>query len=148
MILLDTNILLRLADASHRHHSVARKAIRILLRRPEKMVVVPQNLYEFWAVATRPIGKSPQRNGLGLTADHADFWLGYIQRTFSLSEDPPNLHILWRSLVHTLKITGTKSHDARLVAAMESHGIKRLLTFNPRDFRRFPKVVVLDPENV
>ena len=37
----------------------------------------------------------------------------------------------------TYGVLGKKAHDARLVAAMRSHAIDHLLTFNDQDFRRF-----------
>jgi hypothetical protein len=37
------------------------------------------------------------------------------------------------------------SFDARLVAAMRSHSITKLLSFNGADFSRFTGVSILDP---
>jgi predicted nucleic acid-binding protein len=50
-------------------------------------------------------------------------------------------------LVKTLDIKGFRSHDARLVAAMESYGVARLLTFNAEHFKRFA-ITVVDPGSV
>ena len=41
-------------------------------------------------------------------------------------------------------VTGFRAHDVRLVAAMQSYGITRVLTFNAHDFRGMP-VTILDP---
>ena len=41
-------------------------------------------------------------------------------------------------------MTGFRAHDVRLVAAMQSYGIARLLTFNIGHFRNLP-VTILDP---
>ena len=65
MILLDTNLLTRLTRTDHPHGLVARRAVHALLRRGERVVIVPQNLYEFWAVATRRPGPPP-----GLKSPH------------------------------------------------------------------------------
>jgi predicted nucleic acid-binding protein len=56
MILLDTNLLIRMTRSHDPQSGVARTAIQTLLRKGERLIVVPQNLYEFWAVATRPAG--------------------------------------------------------------------------------------------
>jgi predicted nucleic acid-binding protein len=40
---------------------------------------------------------------------------------------------------------GRLSYDARLVAAMRTHGITRLLTLIIADFTRFPGISILDP---
>ena len=34
-------------------------------------------------------------------------------------------------------VVGSKVHDARLVAAMNVHGVRRILTFNTDDFTRY-----------
>ena len=53
--LLDTNILTCLSLQMHPHHVAAKSAITVLRNQGETLHVVPQNLYEFWAVATRPV---------------------------------------------------------------------------------------------
>lgn len=60
MILLDTNVLTRMARSGDPQSGAARAAIGTLLARGERLIVVPQNLYEFWAVATRPPGAPPR----------------------------------------------------------------------------------------
>jgi len=52
MILLDTNLLGRLTDSADPLCIVARRAVHTLLAKRERLIVVPRNLYEFWAVAT------------------------------------------------------------------------------------------------
>ena len=56
MILLDTNILGRITDSTDPQCHVTRHAIHALSAKQERLTVVPQNLYEFWAVATRAPG--------------------------------------------------------------------------------------------
>ena len=50
MILLDTNLLTRMTRLHEPQSGIARAAIQTLLRRRERLIVVPQGLYEFWAV--------------------------------------------------------------------------------------------------
>jgi predicted nucleic acid-binding protein len=148
VILLDTNLLGRITDSTDPQHVMARRAIHTLLSRAERLMIVPQNLYEFWAVATRKPGPPPSgQNGLGMTPDQASHWLRYFQRRFTLLPDREDLLDQWHELVSTLGITGFRSHDARLVAAMNTYGITRLLTFNAHDFKRFP-IELLDPASV
>jgi predicted nucleic acid-binding protein len=45
-------------------------------------------------------------------------------------------------------VKGKNAHDARLVAAMQRHGLTRLLTFNKPDFMRFPGINVYSPAEV
>ncbi|MEX2217405.1 MAG: type II toxin-antitoxin system VapC family toxin [Phycisphaerales bacterium] len=148
MILLDTNLLVRMTNSADPDCAVARRAIQMLIDRRERLVIVPQGLYEFWAVATRKAGGAPSgQNGLGMTPAQASQWMAFFQRRFTLLADREDLPARWHTLVRTLAITGFRSHDARLIAAMESHGVPRLLTLNPDDFRRFT-TTVLDPSAV
>jgi predicted nucleic acid-binding protein len=41
---------------------------------------------------------------------------------------------------------GVKVHDAWLVAAMKSHGVGRILTFNSSDFARYDGIECVDPK--
>jgi predicted nucleic acid-binding protein len=145
MILLDTNVLGRITDSADARCAVSRQAIHRLLARREQLVIVPQNLYEFWAVATRKPGAPPGgQNGMGMTPEQASQWLKFFQRRFTLLPDRAELTRLWQTLVETRSIKGFRSHDARLVAAMQSFGITTLLTFNPGDFVGL-SVTVMDP---
>lgn len=145
MILLDTNLLARVTNSADPLCSVTRGAIHTLLARRERLIIVPQNLYEFWAVATRKPGAPPAgQNGLGMTPEQASQWLRFFQRRFILLPDREELVAHWHSLVKTFEIKGFRSHDARLVAAMQSYGITRFLTFNADHFHAFP-ITLVDP---
>jgi len=142
--LLDTNILTRLAQPDHAQHLAARDAVRLLLERGEDLAIVPQNLYEFWVVATRPA----DANGLGMTVQQAQSELSQIKRVFRLSLDQRGILPRWEQLVVDHAVQGKTAHDARLVAAMARHDTTQLLTFNAGDFARFPHITVLTPESV
>jgi hypothetical protein len=49
MILLDTNLLGRMTDSTDPQCSTSRRAVHVLLARPERLVIFPQNLYDFWS---------------------------------------------------------------------------------------------------
>jgi predicted nucleic-acid-binding protein len=53
--LVDTNILLRSVQETHSMHEVAVQAVKSLFEQSEMLCILPQNLIEFWVVATRPI---------------------------------------------------------------------------------------------
>ncbi len=146
MILVDTNLLTRLTTTTTQHGLIARAAVRRIREGREKAVIVPQNLYEFWAVATRIPGSRPTgENGLGFSTVRAGQWLSLFRRHFHLIPDREDLLENWQRLVAAHNIRGFRSHDARLVAAMQSHGIDRLMTFNVADFKPFG-ITVIDPE--
>jgi predicted nucleic acid-binding protein len=143
-VLLDTNILTRMVQPAHPVHRIATGAVDALRRRGDQLCVVPQNLYEFWVVATRPT----QDNGMGLTTSQAAAELGNVKSLFTFLMDMPELYSKWENLVSTLDVKGKPAHDARLVAAMQVHAIEGLLTFDSSDFARYPGVVVLAPASV
>ena len=61
--LVDTNVLLRSVQRRSPSYRQARNAVVTLLRREDRLCIFPQNIIEFWSVATRPA----QSNGLGLS---------------------------------------------------------------------------------
>lgn len=142
--LLDTNILLRLAKRDSPEFSSIREALRVLNRSNNRLCYTSQNLVEFWNVSTRPVA----RNGHGLSIKEADDAARHIEKAFELLPDTDAIHKEWRRLVVDYGVSGVQVHDARLVAAMNVHGIHHLLTLNDRDFSRYTGVVTLHPEQV
>src|SRR5947209_9343065 len=65
--LADTNILLRWVTPADPQHSQAVNSVKELQRRGEIVHITPQNLIEFWGVATRPAAA----NGLGMSPPEA-----------------------------------------------------------------------------
>jgi predicted nucleic acid-binding protein len=143
-ILLDTNILLRQAEPKHAQHRTSVQATNVLRQRGEDLVVVPQVIYEFWSVATRPV----EQNGLGMTPNEAHGELIAIQRLFRLLRDERAIYALWERLVLSLGVRGKQAHDARLAAAMQRHAVTQILTFNAADFARYPQTVAVTPDEI
>lgn len=143
-ILLDTNVLLRFVESAHPQSSTSLDAIEMLEDRNHELVIVPQVLYEFWAVATRP----QANNGLGMTTSAAMAHVLEIRELFRLLRDERAIYELWEQLVDSLQIKGKPTHDARLAAAMQRHGVTHLLTFNGADFDRFSFLTAWDPTAV
>lgn len=143
-VVLDANILLRLADPTAPQYTAANAAVTLLRQQANDLRPLPQSLYEFWVVATRPTAN----NGLGLTVAEAAAELARIDTIFPVLNDTPALLAEWRALVAAHDCKGKVAHDARYVAAMRTHGLTDILTFNGADFARFPGLTVLDPHAV
>lgn len=143
-VLVDANILLRLAEPGHAMHRAAMDATAALRGHGHTLCVVPQNFYEFWVVSTRPAAL----NGRGKSAAETDADLSAVAANFTVLPDTPAILPSWRQLVTTYSVLGKNAHDARLVAAMLVHGVTHLLTFNDQDFRRFAAITVLTPAAV
>ncbi len=51
-----------------------------------------------------------------------------------------------KSLKHS--VSGVQVHDAKIVASMKAHDIENLLTFNAKDFKRYPDIKTFEPKDV
>jgi predicted nucleic acid-binding protein len=83
LILLDTNILLRYARTADPDFATVDTAVNTLHANGEVLCVVPQNVYEFWAVATRPTAA----NGLGFSAPECQVQVARIKRLFRFASE-------------------------------------------------------------
>jgi len=131
--LCDTNLWLRSVDTDSPQHAVAVAAMEIIARRAE-LVILPQILVEFWAVATRPTNS----NGLGWTTDQAATRLVLLQERFQLLAETSELFDQWFELVRSRRISGKRVHDARIAAGIITAKIDFLVTFNVSDFESWP----------
>lgn len=143
---MDTNILVRLAASTDPLNPVAQEAVENLTAAGAFLHTVPQNLFEFWAVATRPA----VNGGLGFDTATAKAAVDFFALEFVPFPDDPAILTVWRYLVAFYGVSGKPTHDARIVAAMQSLGIGHILTFNDGDFKRFAGegIVVVHPASV
>ena len=84
-------------------------------------------------MATRPL----QSNGLGFIIAATLAELDMFEQSLVLLLDTPALNAEWKRLVTAHDVQGVKVHNTRLVAAMNVHGVAKILTFNTADFARF-----------
>ncbi len=127
------------------HEIEALAAIDWLDANGHECVIVPQVLYEYWVVATRPI----ENNGLGMPVANADAALSQWIAVFRLLLDERGVFAYWRDLVATKDVKGKNAHDARLIAAMQrTTASTDLLSFNKADFTRYPGVNAFTPTEV
>ena len=85
--LADTNLLLRLADPVSPQHPIATDALARLLGQGDEVYLTPQNLIEFWAVATRPV----EANGFGWGSERTTKEVTELQARFPLLPDSPEI---------------------------------------------------------
>ena len=142
--LVDTNVILRSVQETHPMHETAVDVVKSLLEQGEELCVIPQNFIEFWVVATRPIAV----NGLGLSVTNIIHELAQLKNLFTLKPDNSAIFLAWENLVVKYQVTGKPAHGTRLVAAMITHNLTHLLTFNTKDFRRFSEITAVDPRTI
>jgi len=138
-VLVDTNTLLRTLQPLHPQRETARSAIKALTARGHQLQLVPQNLVELWVVATRPVAQ----NGLRFSIPRATSELMRLKSMFPLLPDTPAIYPVWENLVIRYQISGKPAHDARLVAAMQVHGLTSILTFDRTGFSRYAGIEVV-----
>ncbi len=145
MILVDTNVLLRIAQPGHPHRQPALDAIESLrVRDGEEFASCPQCLYEMYVVCSRPISA----NGLGMTPQRAHAEIASARALFQVLPETPQVYSTWEGLIAKYGPVGKRAHDARLAALMLEHHVPRLLTFNDADFSRFVEIAALNPFDV
>ena len=137
----DTNVLLRWIHVEAPERSLILRAFRTLRRQGETLAVVPQCLAEFWNVSTRPVDVG----GYGLTPAETGRAVRKIETAFTLLPETPTIYPEWRRLVLAHEVKGRQVHDARLAAQMLVHGVSHVLTFNDRDFARYPGITAVHP---
>lgn len=146
--LIETPVLLRLANPSDLNYPVAEAAVSALEARGDNLHIAPQNLVEFRNGATRLL----EVNGLGLTIAQAKVLAEEFEASFSLLPETPDIYPAWKELVKAAGVTGKQVHDARLVAICQVYGLTHILTFNTRHFARLvqfaPGLMVVDPASV
>jgi len=143
-VLLDSNILLRWLEPDNPDQIVVKAALDRLMLSDAELCYTSQNLGEFWNTMTRPAN----RNGYGLSPEEADIRAREVEAWFDLLPDSLAVHNEWRRLLVDYRVSGVQVHDARLVAAMRVHGVRRILTFNIKDFARFDDIEAVHPADL
>lgn len=143
--LTDTSIITRTIHTGNPLQQAAIDSLAKLRASGETLCIVPQVLVEFWAVATRP----ESSNGLGLTIEETENEIAQIKLHFILKTEDETVFDNWENLVKTYRVSGKTTHDARIVAAMQTHKIENLLTFNVSDFKRYSNIIsVSAPQDI
>lgn len=142
--LVDTCILARRVLPGDPLSAAASGAVDALFRSGEELLVTPQVLMEYRAVATRPLSS----NGLGLTSEQTRAETDLIEQAFGMLPDTPDVYAVWRELVGRYEVTGRQVFDARLAAVMIVHRVADLLTLNADHFARYSEITVHTPDDV
>ncbi len=109
------------------------------------MLLTPQILMEYWAVATRP---PTARGGLGLTLEEATLDIQAYQQWFGVLHESDALFDMWWSTVQEYSVLGRQVWDARIAAVMRLHSIEHIVTFNTQDFQRYDFLQAWSPDTV
>ncbi|BFM38216.1 PIN domain-containing protein [Synechocystis sp. LKSZ1] len=139
--LLDTNVVLRFSNTSDEQHGLVTEAVANLLEQANECYLASQVLIELWVVATRPLNV----NGLGWSVEQTQNIIEQLLEHFSVVEETSQIFSIWLNLVTENKISGKRSHDARIVAIMLASAVSHILTLNPSDFSGMSSITVVHP---
>ena len=129
---IDTNVLVYSRIYESPHHQTARTGLERAIRNGEPMRISRQIIREYLSVVTRPATSAAP-----ITLMEALNDVERLPGLFEILEDTPAVTESLVALCRQIPIPGQLIHDANIVATMLTHGERRLLTFNQRDFRRY-----------
>ena len=129
---VDTNVLVKARILEAPDYEIARASLERAFAEPEPLRISRQVLLEYLAVVTRP-QTWPVANGREEALDDVE----RLAVVYELLEDSPVVTDWLLSLCRQVLVGGRQVHDANIVATMLAYGERRLLTFNPSDFRRY-----------
>jgi predicted nucleic acid-binding protein len=144
-VFVDTNILVFATQAaqsgrSSMAHAAAKRILMEYQHRGVSLWVSRQILREYLAVVTRP-----QASTTSISVPQAIADVRRFAQRFELAEDGSDTTAKLLDLLERIPTAGKQVHDANIVATMLVHGIKRIVTFNIADFRRFQPLFAIEP---
>lgn len=139
-IFVDTNVLIYANLALSPFHNAATDALYLLDAAGAQVWISRQVLREYLAGMTRPGALTGTISPADLVADIRSF-----SEHFFVAEDGPSVTDELIGLFIAVPMAGKQVHDANIVATLLANGIHRLLTHNVDDFKRFAKLIHIEP---
>jgi len=139
-VFIDTNVLIYATRRTASEHAAAQAALARLEGEGRGLWISFQMLREYLAAVTRPQTAAP---ALPIGTAIAD--VQRFRQVFHVAEDRPVMLDRLLALLGAHYGAGRQVLDTNIVATMLEHGIHRLLTFNGADFRRFARIIELEP---
>lgn len=137
-VFLDTNILVYANVAEAPHHADALAAIRQLRTAGHALWISRQVLREYAATLTRRQLFSDPRPAATVVER-----IRYFEAHLWVADETALVTERLLALLGRVSVGGKQIHDANIVATMQVHGIRHLLTVNTADFVRFAEQIVL-----
>lgn len=142
MLVVDTNVLVYVADADSQFHTPCREWLERRRRRPDAWYTTWAIVYEFLRVTTHPrVMRRPWSAPAAwefvtaLLASPGLAVLAPTQRHADVAEEV---------ILELPHLAGNLLHDAHTAILMREHGIRRICT-RDTDFNQFPFLEVIDP---
>lgn len=139
-LFLDTNILIYATDRASPLQPVTLAAIEAARGAGTPLVVSPQVLREYLAVALRPAAA-----GGGASLEDVRANVAAFRSAFAVVAEIDAVVERLVELLLRLPIGRRRVHDANIVATMLVHGVRQLLTHNEADFAPFGDLITVLP---
>jgi predicted nucleic acid-binding protein len=140
--MLDTNILVDALYEDLPEYPAASHLLELADDAEAAFCVAPQVLAEFYAIIT-----DPRRVSDAYTAEEARQEVEKIRNKRGIHILPVPVDVVdrWLELLRTHPVTRARIFDIQLVATMLGNEVRRIYTFNLRDFTPFLELEVLAP---
>lgn len=142
-LFLDTNVLIYATDPRSPLQPVAEGALQRNRSAGTLLVVRPQVLREYMAVALRPANAGGSASLEDVRANIATF-----RTVFHVVAETDVVLEQLVDMLPRLPSSRRRIHDANIVATMLAYGIRRLLTHNVSDFAPFADLITVIPLEV
>lgn len=137
-LFVDTNVLIYATDLQSPFYVQAVNALNKAFMSGVDLVISFQVLREYLAVTTRIRVDKPE-----VSLDDLFESIRVFRQEFEVVEDNGKILDNLLNLVENIPTAGKQIYDANIVATMQAHGIRSLLTHNTADFRRFSHLIEL-----
>jgi predicted nucleic acid-binding protein len=139
-VVLDTNLLVAGSVEEHPSHPASKAYVERLAEQQIPMCITPQICREFMVVLTRAaIGPR------SFSVEEALRALNVWRTSCVLLKENELVFERWLQLVEEFDVKGKQIHDAHIVAAMLSHDVTRIGTWNSSDFERYGDLIQIEP---
>ena len=139
-VFVDTNILVYVKQALSPFNAQATAKLKELAAVGHALWTSRQILREYLVAMSHPAALTGPVPMTALVADVLAF-----EKQFQMAEDGPAVTAELLNLLSTIPVAGKQVHDANIVATMLSHGIKKLVTHNVKDFNRYAGLITVIP---
>lgn len=138
-IFVDTNVIVHARNADSPDHDNAVKLLSGLEQAGAELWISRQVLREFAVVVSRQMLDQGAYDALSLVHE-----IEKLESEYVVADEDADVTRHWKQLIETHQVKGKPIHDANIVATMHAFGVRKLVTQNVADFRRYePQVEIV-----
>jgi predicted nucleic acid-binding protein len=130
-IFIDTNILIYATDNESPFHAKSLDMLNRLMTDGIECAISPQIVREYLVVFTREVSPDDPARSAALRN------IGKFVEAFTVLDENRETVARLQTIMDKSDVGGKQIHDANIVAVMQAHGVKRLVTHNLDDFKTY-----------